>query len=126
MNDINRIPKFRVFDKERKQMIYEGNSSIFDRMEDGSNVYALMQFTGLLDKNGKEIYEGDIVKKFDEEIEELNDIVVVDSIMTAINKLGEYPVGYTQIGINGKPRITSWIKVIGNIYENPGMKYEGR
>lgn len=73
--------KFRVWDKklkllgnvscidfDSKKMIYHNNFvGYYAKFED----VEIMQSTGLLDKNGVEIYEGDIVSRFNRIVEEV-------------------------------------------------------
>lgn len=71
----------------------------------------LMQFTGLKDKNGVEIYEGDILDfdeiewggKFRPEVVEISKLIGTFDLCGSLSDLSE------------------WRQVIGNIYENPEL-----
>jgi uncharacterized phage protein (TIGR01671 family) len=137
--------KFRAWDKFKKEMNYKvlvGNTDINDQnytcnailnKESGEWVNAddigidLMQFTGLIDKNGKEIYEGDILSSeyirsyFG--VEWNNEVSCYDwYVMTKTKKIG----ASLAKSIEDAPKKTDKpfsqiIEVIGNIYENPDL-----
>lgn len=67
--------------------------------------YELMQFTGLLDKNGKEIYEGDRVKSRYGTVEVRFDYGKFEPFDAS----GEYGWFHSEA------------EVIGNVYENPDL-----
>lgn len=64
-------PRYRVWDKEEKKMIYDAENtydsypvdiSSFGMILDLPNLYDVMQYTGIKDIHNIKIYEGDIVK----------------------------------------------------------------
>lgn len=134
-----RTLKFRVWDDGEgspDQMVYGSIESLIILFPDIDERW--MQFTGLTDKAGVEIYEGDIVKKpadlwiGTESIGEAKGTFVSDAFVEFVkgsfrlNKLGDErddyygPLEYTA---NTK---SSVIEVIGNIYENPELVEEAK
>ena len=74
----------------------------------------VMQFTGLHDKNGKEIYEGDIVR-FDVSATERDPTPYV-------NQVGEVKISSLTTDFGKWQGVyCSYYRVIGNIYENPEL-----
>ena len=74
----------------------------------------LMQFTGLLDKDGKEIYEGDIVEL----------VVYATPPMPQETKTRltvRWNEAYSITGFTITKDMASIVQVIGNIYENPEL-----
>ena len=122
-------PKFRAWDSWRKRMsvvdrIYIDTEGV--RLYDDFGEYwrdfrdaKLMQSTGLKDKNGKEIFEGDILAcKTDDEVINLN--IFWDEehalFMFESKKYNEQEPLAELVENNTYP-----FEIIGNIYENPEL-----
>lgn len=111
--------KFRAWDRGRKEMIpfelielpYSENVNLdgqFDGLIDRG--YVLMQYTGLKDKNGVEIYEGDIVA-----INEPKEVFKV------VFKDGSFYPSSTLLQKCDDSHNLEFYEIIGNIYENPEL-----
>ena len=151
MRDIRDI-KFRAWNKNTKKMYKIGqitfekgiwNYQPDDREYIGMSIpyqpsFILMQYTGLKDKNGKEIYEGDIVTGTDYPfIDEGKQSYV--GIVVFYDDVASFGYEYYCVrkdkrgisnGINNEFEanenlICNDLEVIGNIYDNPELLEEG-
>jgi uncharacterized phage protein (TIGR01671 family) len=111
--------KFRAWDKEAKQMLsvrdidFCGEEiSTYGTQGDwiGFDYVELMQFTGMLDKNKKEIYEGDIVIVHDD-----NDLT--GAIIWDKDEL-EYQIQVENVCTKMGCYYSRELEIIGNIYES--------
>jgi uncharacterized phage protein (TIGR01671 family) len=126
--------------KSKKHQVYSGQYS-GDLKE-----FELMQYTGLKDMNGKEIYEGDIVLFPDYETETVDVGIGVDMKVaeTSVNNFAPvvFKCGCFGLNVTGKCETLKMgfnsfdyilreygfeineLQIIGNIYENPELLEE--
>ena len=106
--------KFRAWDKTNKKMwqypfgLYDVPFWIGDEISKSEKRGEIMQFTGLKDKNRKEVYEGDIV------------MINLKLISVISFKNGKF--GYKDREYHFS--LDEDIKILGNIYENPELLKE--
>jgi len=101
--------------RELKFRIWDGNNQIFAypttlELDCGLEY---QQYTGLKDKNGREIYEGDIFNLFGRDGQTVvspNNILKLDDFLGGDYWIKNSAGGYTPI-----------YEVIGNVYENPEL-----
>ncbi len=134
--------KFRAWDGERmKPILLWGFNEGFimtSKYSADEEEFKVMQYTGLKDKNGIEIYEGDILETTSELLTNLGK-TRTGRFHTSYSKViwkddgWGYEVvenngiglvkGYQNKGLMNQPRYS---KVIGNIYENPELLEGGQ
>lgn len=136
---MNREIKFRAWDdgvmiysdKNASDELYERLRYFFHRIREDA---ILMQYTGLKDKNGKEIYEGDLLKTDDVNLDlvygDISDVqfhngsfyIIIRHDFLAL-QLFDLPKIYKP---SDYPNIekASWLEgfeVVGSIHENPEL-----
>lgn len=115
--------KFRAWDKKRKVMVYgvypKPDGYIYAQLTPTAETMWLnaeiMQFTGLTDKNGKEIYEGDVIEHWDNKYIVPN-FIPLDRSYEATNIKDNENGSDDWMSMSN----VDW-EVIGNIYENPKL-----
>lgn len=128
------IPKFRAWDSSKKEMftdtfaITESGQVVVVEQESVASPpdyvfvehLVIMQSTGLHDKNGKEIFEGDIVRMRNprdrRQIGMFQVVRVANSPM-----LGLLDKKLTTEIFNLYEHMRNYYEIIGNIYENPEL-----
>lgn len=123
------IPKFRAWytpfkgKKFGQEMKYGQAGSLITHAEMSPDNYVLMQSTGLKDKNGVEIFEGDIVKKTNGSIGYVVYLQQEAGFVVVLKK-SDYRLGHRNTGESYTEATNH--EVIGNIYENSELLEEQR
>lgn len=107
--------KFRAWERKRDRMLDWDDLQMEELWAilrgEVDALYVLMQFTGLRDKNGKEIYEGDVVTCYDYKPAKV--FFKGGSFMSYIDE-------HSYLELSQSSFLEDF-EVIGNIYENPEL-----
>ncbi len=120
--------KFKVWDTNIKKFIkdfYIGEekrcdkNGIFDIQDDGHS-YIFLQFTGLKDKNGLDIYEGDVIKGFADFTENDKD-VGFEAIYEFTDVVKYQGCGFYCENADFPLDQYQKLEIIGNLFQNPEL-----
>ena len=132
-------PKFRAWDKHGQKMFANDELIIWNSFiyaNDGKKLSCdylkgwsideeyLMQSTGLFDKNGKEIFEGDVISTYTDNL-----VIKRDNLLGFYVELDEErnhfaeTVDIEYLDLFAKD-FGAAVQIIGNIYENPELLEE--
>jgi uncharacterized phage protein (TIGR01671 family) len=115
--------KFRIWDSKNKRFVYfEG---IFNKLDNNLIGEIGQQYTGLKDKNGKEIYEGDILEIWDGR----KLPVEFGEYFTGFERRDSHNGWYlasnkaiSDIALDERYAVEEYgVTVVGNIFENPEL-----
>jgi uncharacterized phage protein (TIGR01671 family) len=126
--------KFRAWEDTEKKMYYIDLLSYMSHQEDvqddempfNARINGLMQFTGLQDKNGKEIYEGDILRFENDHLIRYGEVKWNENLCRFYQEVtlkfkgtANHKKPTAKIFHNAMTKKYENMEIVGNIYENP-------